>query len=122
MAITYLCANTYQNMKQVKPKSIVKSAQKAAKSDIKANLITEFKKVVDKFGKSSKKLDKQIEKDADKLAKKIVKEMKFTGVPKTDAKKVATTTEKPAIPAYIEKSVKTALPKSATVVKKEAVK
>jgi hypothetical protein len=62
-------------MKKSKLKSLVKSAKKAAKSDIEVSFILKLTEVTDQLGKPSKKLKKTIAKGAKQLAKKIAKEL-----------------------------------------------
>jgi len=64
-------------MKKGKLKSIVKSARKEVKADIKLGLVKELKEITSKLGQESKKLSKQIEKGSEKLAKAIAKEIKI---------------------------------------------
>ncbi|HEY0177030.1 MAG TPA: hypothetical protein VGC08_11675 [Pedobacter sp.] len=64
-------------MKKSKLRSLVKSARKTAKKDIKLNLISELKEIAGKFGQGSKKLERDIEKGSKQLAKKLSKDIKI---------------------------------------------
>lgn len=95
-------------MNKSKLKSLVKSAKKVLKADIKLGLIKELKQITGKLGQESKKLSKEIEKGAEKLAKKISSEIKIdkSALPGyvTDAKPVEVV--KVAAPKVKEKPVK----------------
>lgn len=60
-------------MKKKKLKSLVKSAIKKARKDIKLSLIIELKELAGRFGQDSKKMKKGIEKGSKQLAKKLSK-------------------------------------------------
>jgi hypothetical protein len=97
-------------MKQPKSKSLVKSARKAAKSDLKERLLTTFKSILDK---DKIELTKKIKKRSKKLFKAVAEEL-TVAKPATEKTKKAKA-EKPA-------EVKAATPaKKATAVKAEAV-
>ncbi|TSD64058.1 hypothetical protein FFF34_016015 [Inquilinus sp. KBS0705] len=81
-------------------RSLLKSAKKAIKNDIKLGLIAELKKLTATH--VSKKLDKKIEKGAEQLAKKIAKEIKLDKLAiaeSTDAKPAKVAELKTAAPA-----------------------
>lgn len=63
-------------MKKNKQKALVKESKKVAKQEIKNNIVEDLKKIVARFGQTSKKMDKVIEKEATQLAKKLSKEFK----------------------------------------------
>jgi len=64
-------------MKKSKLKSLVKSARKTAKKDIRLSLVAGLKEIASKFGEGSKKLNKDIEKGSKQLAKKLSKDIKI---------------------------------------------
>ncbi len=64
-------------MKKSKLKSLVKTARKKAKKDIKSSLITELREIAGRFGQDSKKIRKDIEKGSTQLAKKLSKDIKI---------------------------------------------
>ena len=64
-------------MKKSKLKSLVKTARKQAKKDIKSSLITELREIAGRFGQESKKIRKDIEKGSNQLAKKLSKDIKI---------------------------------------------
>jgi len=64
-------------MKKSKLKSLIKSARKTAKEDIRTSLVIELKEIASKFGTGSKKLHKDIEKGSKQLAKKLAKDIKI---------------------------------------------
>jgi hypothetical protein len=64
-------------MKKKKLKSLVKSARKTVRNDIKRSLITELTGIAVKLGQDSKKLNKEIEKGSKELAKKLAKDIKI---------------------------------------------
>lgn len=73
-------------MKKDKRKSLVKSARKTVREDIKQSLIAQMKEVVGKMGQGSKKLNKEIEKGSKQLAKKLSKELKINQVALLEAR------------------------------------
>lgn len=86
-------------MKKNKQKALVKESKKVAKQEIKNNIVEDLKKIVGRFGQTSKKMDKVIEKEATQLAKKLAKE--FKAIPtNTTTKKIE------AIKPTAEKTVK----------------
>lgn len=64
-------------MKKSKLKSLVKTARKKARKDIKSSLITELREIAGRFGQESKKIRKDIEKGSGQLAKKLSKDIKI---------------------------------------------
>ncbi|GEM_PF-4410768 len=73
-------------MKKNKQKALVKESKKVAKQEIKNNIVEDLKKIVGKFGQTSKKMDKVIEKEATLLAKKLSKEFKIVAKAVADQK------------------------------------
>ncbi|WP_152969678.1 hypothetical protein [Pedobacter sp. Hv1] len=73
-------------MKKNKQKALVKESKKVAKQEIKNNIVEDLKKLVGRFGQTSKKMDKVIEKEATQLAKKLSKEFKVVATAITDKK------------------------------------
>ena len=64
-------------MKKKKLKSLVESARKTVRNDIKRSLITELTSIAVKLGQDSKKLNKEIEKGSKELAKKLSKDIRI---------------------------------------------
>lgn len=81
-------------MKKSKLKSLVKSARKTAKKDIRLSLITELKEIAGKFGPNSKKINKEIQKSSKELAKKLSKDIKIDKLSIVEAVKDAKAAKK----------------------------
>lgn len=64
-------------MKKSKLKSLVKSARKTAKKDIRLSLVAGLKEIAGKYGNGSKKLEKDIKKGSKLLAKVLSKDIKI---------------------------------------------
>lgn len=64
-------------MKKKKLKSLVKSAIKKTRKDLKLSLIIELKELASKFGQDSKKINRGIEKGSKQLAKKLSKNFRI---------------------------------------------